>query len=179
MESYASTYRALHVVDSAAFSIKKQVETRLGHFSRDVRDALPEFVRLVEYFSSQRGFEVREIDACRSAVEIEIFDGIENHDIDLLTGFFGPPLKPAGVSLTFRLAEDPLIRMLGGAMAEQTVYARDLVSGSRLFAAIWPWRIRPGVMTMHFGIYAPAAPDAAMGDLRRFLHEIPGIAQVA
>ncbi len=147
--------------------------TLWDEFSADAREALPEFCRLIRYFSDHAGTIVRNMNGTRSPLEIECLNGFEDHHLDKFADFFGPPAKAPGRHLSPRLSGDTIIRRLGGAYLEQTVYIRQFSSGVRLYAAVWPWHIHPGVVTLHFGIDLAAPSEEHTRIFQRFVHAIP------
>jgi hypothetical protein len=143
------------------------------NFHKEVFEVLPEFCRVVKHFSCDSGSIVREMLNSRSPLEIEVLNGLNGDDLKVLSAFFGPPTKPAGHVMNYELANDPVIRLLGGAYEEQTVYIREIERGLKFYAAVWPWRTRPGMITLHFGAYDSQGGARTNEMFKNFLHEIP------
>ncbi|MCZ7585504.1 MAG: hypothetical protein M5R36_20375 [Deltaproteobacteria bacterium] len=74
------------------------------------------------------------------------------------------------------MVEDSVIRRLGGAYEEQSVYIRDAGDGVRFYAAIWPWQARPDVLTVHLGIVDEAGGDGSNAAFRDLLATVAAAA---
>jgi hypothetical protein len=142
-------------------------------FQTEVWRILPDFCRVVRHFSYESGSVVREMIDSRSPLEIEVLNGLSREDLDALQGFFGEPVKPAGVRIAPELNNHPIIRFLGGAYDEQTVYIKEVTNRIKFYAALWPWHTRPGMTTLHFGVFDTEGGQRASENFKAFLHEIP------
>ena len=142
-------------------------------FPPEVWQILPEFCRVVRHFSYESGFVVRDMINSRSPLEIEVLNGLSDEDMLILGEFFGLPVKPAGHTLGNEYRNDPVIRFLGGAYDDQTVYIRGVAKEIKFYAALWPWQTRPGMTTLHFGLYDIVGGQQTQDKFKNFLHEIP------
>ncbi len=160
--------------DDSIFRYCRDQKVYFSEFPPEAWEAFPEFFRIVKHFSLEAGSVVREIMDTRSPMEIEILNGIAEEDMKIIEGFFGLPVKPPGRLLDFKLTQDPVIRHLGGAYEEQTVFIKEISKGFRFFAALWPWRTRPGMITLHLGIHDPKGGWEMNERFKNFLHGVLG-----
>ena len=70
-----------------------------------------------------------------------------------LLGFFGPPVKRSGEAPSLKLKFFQSIKLMGKVLPEQIFFVRKLKKGE-FYAAIWPWKRKQNVITLHMGYYS-------------------------
>ncbi len=119
-----------------------------------------EFEKIVSHFSDNPKHIIRGENKTRhSPVEIELLNGLDGDGEKILEEFFGEPVKASGYPADYNVISNPVVRKLGGAYVDQTVYLKQEEHKKFFYAALWPWHIHPGVVTLHLGIVEDA-PDS-------------------
>ncbi len=100
-------------------------------------DALPDISK--RFYEESRSL----FQATATGREIECLE-------DLLSKFFGPPVKPAGKPLPRKLRKSASVKYLGGIEKEQSFFLLNLKTGE-FYAALWPWRRNKAKIEIHLG----------------------------
>ncbi len=113
-----------------------------------------EFRRIVDHFANEAEAVVRDEDSIRrSSMEIELLNGVDEEGGQMLHRFFGEPVKSSGSPAEADVINNPVVKQLGGVYVDQTVYIRRGEDKECFYAALWPWHIRPGIVTLHLGVH--------------------------
>jgi Protein of unknown function (DUF1566)/Domain of unknown function (DUF4388) len=69
---------------------------------------------------------------------------------NMLSKFFGPPVKPVGKLLPRKLRKNSSIKYLGGIQKDQSLFLLQLKTGE-FYGALWPWQRNKEKIEIHLG----------------------------
>ena len=138
-----------------------------------------EFQQIVDHFLNDSQAILRDDEKIRhSPVEIELLNGLDETGRRMLRQFFGEPVKSSGNPADYDIINNPVVKKLGGAYVDQTVYLKNGGQKECFYAALWPWHIHPGVVTLHLGIHGGHRIDEAEKMLSDFHIDNPEHSEV-
>jgi hypothetical protein len=87
----------------------------------------------------------------------------------LLTKFFGPPVKPAGKALPRKLRKSSVVKYLGGIEKDQSLFIIELKTG-QFYGALWPWRRNKANIEIHLGYCSDWMSDEDYQQVEQLVH---------
>ncbi len=144
-----------------------------GRGIQDIKEnvnTLKDFLDLVKKTDSLASMDRRSYEESRSLYEAVS----EGRDINVmaeqLEGFFGPPSKPSGESISLKVRFDPSVKYLGGIRKEQCLFLKKLKVGE-FYGALWPWQKGPETLTVHLGYSCNGMSDEDYAMLEKLVDQ--------
>lgn len=116
------------------------------------------FLTLVKEIDDMPDMEPRFYETSRSLYQVTALRTSDETLLASLGAFFGKPQKAAGKSLPVGLRFDPVVKHLGGARKDQTLFFKKLKTGA-FYGALWPWQMDPQKVEVHLGFFSSSISD--------------------
>lgn len=89
---------------------------------------------------------------------------------NLLSKFFGAPVKPAGKPLARKYRKSSVVKYLGGLEKDQSLFVVELKTG-QFYGALWPWRRNKAKIEIHMGYCSDWMTDDDYEQLENLVHQ--------
>jgi hypothetical protein len=89
---------------------------------------------------------------------------------NLLSNFFGAPVKHAGKPLPRKLRKSSVVKYLGGLEKDQSLFLTELKTG-QFYGALWPWRRNKSKIEIHLGYCSDWMTDEDYQQLENLVHQ--------
>ena len=114
------------------------------------------FIELVQDIDGLPGNKKRFYEESRSLYQTTVLKrGITDLE-NLLSKFFGEPVKPAGKSLPRKFRKSSVVKYLGGIEKDQSLFLIEIKTG-QFYGALWPWRRNKSKIEIHLGFCSEAS----------------------
>jgi hypothetical protein len=146
--------------------------------SKEIRDlanneaALVGFLTLAKGIDDQPDIDIRFYEESRSLYQVTLSGRSTGELVEIMSEFFGTPVKAPGKHLPVSLRFDPTVKYLGGIRKEQALFLKKLKTGA-FYGALWPWQRVPDKIEVLLGFCSPSISNADYNQLgtlvKRFL----------
>ncbi len=145
------------------------IDEFLAGESTEIRDlstneaALVGFLTLAKQIDDLPDVRSRFYEQVRSLYQVTASKQSMGALMDLLTGYFGAPVKAPGKPVPAALRFAPTVKHLGGIRKDQALFLKKTKTGA-FYGALWPWQHDVGKIEIHLGFCSPSMDPA---DYRR------------
>ena len=133
-------------------------------------DILAGFVDLVSEINSLPDINRRFYEDSRSLYQTTSVGRDIGQLEEVLSKFFGEPVKPADKSLPRKLRKSSVVKSLGGIQKDQSLFTLDLKTG-QFYGALWPWRRNKAKIEIHLGYCSDWMTNEDYQQLEDFVHQ--------
>ncbi len=127
------------------------------------------FIALVQDIDGLPDNKKRFYEESRSLYQTTVMKHTVTDLENLLSKFFGEPVKPAGKSLPRKFRKSSVIKYLGGIEKDQSLFLIELKTG-QFYGALWPWRRNKTKIEIHLGYCSDWMTDEDYQQLENLVH---------